>query len=61
MSYLSEHPDLVMECLAKLVHRAGGYVKLTHHEHPSGPFNLASRVGDQCIELRLLDGEAGPQ
>ena len=55
MSELLERPDLMMEILAKLVHRAGGYLRVTSNDPPSGPFDLQSRVdlASGVIELRL--------
>ena len=57
MSQLADNPDLMLEVLAKLVHKAGGYVKVSAKDHPSGPFNLASRFVPDGIELRLLGYE----
>lgn len=55
MSYLSDNPDLMMEALAKLVHKAGGYIRLTGDDEPSGPFNILSKYDgiNGILELKL--------
>lgn len=60
MSELRDDPDLMLEVLAKLVHRLGGYVKVMSEDSPSGEFDLQSRLNreDGCIELKL-DVRAG--
>jgi hypothetical protein len=42
MSFLSEHPEVMMEVIAVLVQRAGGSVEITKAEAP-GPFNLLTK------------------
>lgn len=55
MSELRDDPDLMMEVIAKLVQRAGGYVRVTGDEEPKGPFDLLSRIDavNGIIELKL--------
>lgn len=57
MSELSESPEMMMELLAKLVHKNGGYIRLTGTDEPIGPFSLLSRVDTETgvVELRLED------
>ena len=57
MSYLTDHPDLMVEIIAKLVHRLGGYVKVTKSEPPTGGYDLKSRPRTGEIELLLTDGK----
>lgn len=61
MGELRDNPDLMMEVLAKMVHKNGGYVKVSASDHPSGAFNLRSRVDLEsgAVELMLDDCEAG--
>ena len=55
MSELRENPDLMMEVLAKLVHREGGYIKVTKDDVPTGEFDLMSRIDMETgtVELKL--------
>ena len=52
---------MVLTALAKLVHKNGGYVKLTVDDPPEGPFNLASRIDEKnrTVELKLLPAGVG--
>lgn len=56
MSKFTDNPEMVLTALAKLVHKNGGYVKLTMEDQPTGPFNLMSRIDEEnrTVELRLL-------
>ena len=58
MSELTERPDLMLEVLAKLVHRAGGSVRVTASDEPTGPFDLLSRIDwDGGIVELVLSGK----
>ena len=52
MSYLTENPDLMLEALAVLVKRLGGYVEISASDAP-GPFNLLSKF-DPSGKLYLM-------
>jgi hypothetical protein len=52
MSDLRNNPDFVLELLAVMVKRAGGYVVLSESES-LGPFNLESAIDYDGVHLRL--------
>ena len=57
MSELLDSPDLMMEVLAKLTHKNGGYIKITKSDEPIGEFDLMSRIDweNGTIELSLTE------
>lgn len=54
MSYLTEHPEIMMEVLAILVRRAGGSVVVTPAEGPR-QFNLMSQWAEDGTLSLILD------
>ena len=56
MSELTDNPELMLELLAKMVHRAGGYVRLTSDDAPTAAFDLKSRLDPAAgvVELRVV-------
>ena len=57
MSYLTDHPDLMLALIAKLVSRLGGQVTVRDSDHPTEAFDLKSRLVQGSIELILTDGK----
>lgn len=43
MSEMAEDPQLMLEIIAKLVYRLGGYVEVAGTDHPTAAFNLMSK------------------
>lgn len=58
MSELSEHPDLMLEVIAKLVAKQGGYVEVRGTDAPVAEFNLMSKWDKEngVLYLNLIDG-----
>lgn len=52
MTDLIDNPELMLEALAVMVKRAGGYVKLDRSE-TLGPFSLDSAFDEGALHLRL--------
>jgi hypothetical protein len=52
VSFLTEHPDVMLEALVVLVRRLGGEVTITRDEAP-GPFNLFSKFDGERLHLVL--------
>ncbi len=58
MSELSEHPDLMLEVIAKLVAKQGGYAEIKWSDPPVKEFNLMSKwdKDNGVLYLNLIDG-----
>ena len=54
MSYLTDHPELMVEVIAALVRRQGGSVTVTKEDLP-GPFNLLSKFDDGGFHIAVED------
>lgn len=57
---LAQHPVLLLELLAKCVHKLGGSVSMTAQDHPAGPYNLLAIRSDAGLTLRLSDNVCDP-
>lgn len=66
MSELSDDPELMLDIIAKFVHRAGGYARITDEDPPTAAdadsLVLASRVNREegVVELQLISPDQAP-